>query len=679
MPMWHKGVSLLFLALATGGASAVLQVAESGGNPIYKVVNLLKEIQKEVEKESREDDRSYRKYNCWCKDTDKEKTESIYSAKDSLQDATSALQTSSAELKRLKDEIASIKEQMNGDEETLKAAEAQRKKEKEMFEIEQHESKLTLASVKRALQVLQDATQKEGSSFISVTRGSTKAALLEVHQAVEQHFSKYQNILQKDLFEVLGSIEDVVKAPAPSGVRGALLQTEAGDGPERIIGTLLHMEDKITRDLVEAVEAEKQAVKDFEKLMASKKKGNEALKKKYMQKNELAAGLRESIARIEVQIKRLNKSIDADTVSLEEMRVDCKEEARNYDQRSRARAEEVKAIQGAREILSEGSADAAMKSTSFMQVASVHNAQQGKAARHLAAAAKRSGSVSLLSLGMHANSDNFKEVKEMMDKAREDMKLQVKRLEVKREECKEEIDKTEDGITDTTRERDRAERKSQALKSTLDELSTDLEKLKKDIEESEASLQKASVERKEANKIFQTSMADAQATVDILHRAMKRLKDFYMSLLQAHEHQVEADAPAKGEEYRKSAGGGRVISVLAEVATEAEMAATKLKMSEAYASKAYSRFVKDITESIDSANEAKDSVESQVAKLKSQKAEATVSLASNNAELSKLQDLLKAHHDDCDSLLENFDKRKKDLEDEMAAILEAKDMVAGAK
>merc|ERR1740138_783819 len=160
---------------------------------------------------------------------------------------------------------------------------------------------------------------------------------------------------------------------------------------------------------------------------------------------------------------------------------------------------------------------------------------------------------------------------------------------------------------------------------------------------------------------------------------MKRLKDFYMSLLQANEHQVDPDAPPpRPKEYRKSAGGGRVISVLAEVATEAEMAAQKLKISEEYASKAYSRFVKDITESINSAKEAKDSVEAQVAKLKSQKAEAAESLTANNAELSKLQDLLKAHHEDCDSLLENFDKRKKDLEDEMAVILEAKDMVSGA-
>jgi len=164
MPMWHKACSLFFLALASVGALA----AESGGNPIHKVVNLLKEIQKQVETEGREDEKSYEKYNCWCKDTDKEKSESIASAKESLQDATGVLQTGSAELKRLKGEIAIIKEQMTEDEESMKSAEAQRKKEKEAFEFENKDSKMTLSSVKRALEVLQGAigTKKEGQ-FIS--------------------------------------------------------------------------------------------------------------------------------------------------------------------------------------------------------------------------------------------------------------------------------------------------------------------------------------------------------------------------------------------------------------------------------------------------------------------------------------------------------------------------------
>jgi len=557
----------------------------------------------------------------------------------------------------------------------MKSAEAQRKKEKEAFEFENKDSKMTLSSVKRALEVLQGAigTKKEGQ-FIS-TRSSTKAALLDVHHAVEQRHSKYQNLLQKDLFEVLGSIDEVVKAPAPRGVRGALLQTEAGDGPQQIIGTLMHMEDKITASITEAVDAEKQAQHDFLKLSSSKIKSTRAAHAQYDQKKEHAANLREKIARTEVQIKRLSKSIDADTAFLEETKVDCKEETSDFQQRSQSREEEAKAVMEAQEILTEESS----YFPGFLQVTSVHNVQ-GKAAQHLAAAAKRSGSMSLLSLGMHVNLDNFKKVKEMMDKAREDVKLQVKRLEVKHEECKEEIDKTEDSITDITRERDRGERKNKALTNTLDELSTDLEKLRKDIEESETSLQKASEERKEASKIFQTSMADAQATVDILHKAQKRLKDFYMSesLLQVHEHQVEADALAKGKEYRKSPGGGRAIAVLVKIAKDAEISAQKLKLSEEAATKSYNRFVQDITESINSAKAATDSAESQVAKVKSQKADATESLTADNTELSKLQDLLKAHHEDCNSLLENFDKRKKDLEDEMAAILEAKDMVSGA-
>merc|ERR1719337_76051 len=59
---------------------------------VTKVVNLLKDMQKQLEKEAEEDEVIYEKMVCWCNTNDKEKTKSIKEAEVRIDDLTHSIE-----------------------------------------------------------------------------------------------------------------------------------------------------------------------------------------------------------------------------------------------------------------------------------------------------------------------------------------------------------------------------------------------------------------------------------------------------------------------------------------------------------------------------------------------------------------------------------------------------------
>lgn len=298
---------------------------------------------------------------------------------------------------------------------------------------------------------------------------------------------------------------------------------------------------------------------------------------------------------------------------------------------------------------------------------------------------QRNPSLSLLSINMHSHLDTFTKVKEMMDKASGDLKMQEHKDDKKLDSCKAELDKTQDNLMDAKAKEERLRRKSKLAKNDLDELSSDLAKLKDDISSSEKSLQKAGLTRQHENKLFQVTMADAQTTVNILKKAQERLQDFYATSLaqtkssSAAEPPVGSDAPKKQKDYQKSAKGGIIVQLLNKVATDADVSAKRIKESEKRAQISYSRFVSETTTSINTARVAVQETEAQIAKVMARKSDTASALTAAQSETSKIENLLRAQHEDCDWLLKHYDERKKARRDELYAIRDAKDALNGAK
>jgi hypothetical protein len=278
--------------------------------------------------------------------------------------------------------------------------------------------------------------------------------------------------------------------------------------------------------------------------------------------------------------------------------------------------------------------------------------------------------------------DAFKKVKEAMDKMTAELKSQQKAEVEKKEYCATKLDETEDLIKVGEQTKEDLDGKHKGLVSTIESLKSSIETLKTQVSEAEVSLKRAGEDRKDANKLYQSSMADQRATIQILNMALNRLKEFYApksaALVTVKAHTNAGPPPPKPSGYEKSASSGGVLQLLNEVISDAQATEIELKAAENQAQQEYAAFVSASTASIEADREAITEKEKQVASSSSEKSYAEEAQISNDVELEKLSSLLQATHLDCDFVVKYFDIRQKARAEELDAIAEAKAILSGA-
>merc|ERR1719284_2103714 len=105
-------VAMLALALLSAdpasASSLTFDVAEAKNRPVSKVITLLKDMLKQLEKEAEEDEEVYDKLACWCETNDREKTKSIADAEARIADLTTKIEELTASSARLNTEIKNL-------------------------------------------------------------------------------------------------------------------------------------------------------------------------------------------------------------------------------------------------------------------------------------------------------------------------------------------------------------------------------------------------------------------------------------------------------------------------------------------------------------------------------------------------------------------------------------------
>jgi chromosome segregation ATPase len=152
-------VSMLLLALlvspALGAVSSLTFDAEAAKNrPVSKVITLLKDMLKQLEKEAEEDEEIYDKMACWCETNDKEKTKSISDAEARISDLTTKIEELTANSARLNTEIKNLEKEVAENQAALDKATAIRQKQLAEFNEEEKDLLESISALKSAVTVL---------------------------------------------------------------------------------------------------------------------------------------------------------------------------------------------------------------------------------------------------------------------------------------------------------------------------------------------------------------------------------------------------------------------------------------------------------------------------------------------------------------------------------------------
>mmetsp|Transcript_24926 Transcript_24926/g.74205 ORF Transcript_24926/g.74205 Transcript_24926/m.74205 type:complete len:717 (+) Transcript_24926:90-2240(+) len=712
MAVSNLAVLALSAAVLFGGAVG----QESNVSPIRKVVMLIEEMKVQTEKDAKADLESYDKYMCWCKTNEAAKTTAIADAEATIEELTAFVEESKAKEGQLKTEIGQLQTDIAEDTDALATATATREKENEEFKATEADLTETIGLLKESVEILSKVQllQKNGeapSKELLDQAHRTTEILMQVKAKHVASRPSFAGLMQKDLFDMLGALggpkdsflprrkmaldqasamqpeiseEEAGMAARPNGQNGAAAGAKSYNSRSgKIFGLLSEMSEETDRDLAEARQTEKAAEEAFQGLKAAKEGEIAAATQNKDSKQAELAELTDKCAKAKADLEATQGALAADTEFLGNMKESCANEDSEYAKRAKVRSEEAVALTETLKILrSDDARDTFGKTIAFLQVSASTElaARQDRAAdramKMIAKIAKKHRNWSLVALAVTVRLDAFEKVKAAMDKMLAELEKQQKEEYAKWTQCKKEIDLTEDEIKVKDRTKSDLEEKHQSLVGAIETLQTEISELQKDEADMEIALKQAGEQRKAENQVYKQSVMDQRTAINILNKALARMKEFYGFIQQPGS--ASSPEPAKGKAFSKSAGAGGVVMILETIIKEATTEEQELDADENTAQADYATLVRDTAASIEAARVAIEEKSAALAETETDKSETQEALLANGVELEKLADLLHNQHVNCDYVIKYFDLRQQARKEEMDSIKDAKAILSGA-
>merc|ERR1719456_1239082 len=235
----------------------------------------------------------------------------------------------------------------------------------------------------------------------------------------------------------------------------------------------------------------------------------------------------------------------------------------------------------------------------------------------------------------------------------------------------------------------RAARVSGSPQIALLAASAQLDASTKAVAEMMEQMKRASETREAENADFQTTVSDHRVMSMILTKALDRMKQVYALLQQqkpgaphiqtSGTHTDPGNGPAKFKKYDQNAGGGRVVKMLEEVLADTKKTEDQAIASEQDSQSAYENFMKDSNKGITKEQQSQADMTGARASAKEELSMAETDFKETMTELEGLDQTNNDLHKSCDYILKNFDARQAARAAEMDALVEAKNILSGAK
>ena len=326
-------MGLLAWALILAAQATTTLTWEDKNRPVTKVINLLKDMQAQLEKEQKEDEEVYERVACWCETNDKEKTDAISDAEARITDLTSNIEEATASSSRLNTEIKNLEAEIGKNQEALGKATAIREKELAEFTAEEKDMLQSIGALKSAVTVL----SKHHSSFAQVP----EETLLDIAATVQDQFRIHKRLL---LGVVTPSQRKALSAfmQAPGEFldsdQAAFKQSYAPQSGE-IFGILKQMKETFETNLSASQKEELQNQAAYEDLKAAKEMEIKAGEEQKDTKTQELANTDSKLSQAKLDLEDTRNSLTADQKFLMNLKETCQQTDTEWEERQKARQE----------------------------------------------------------------------------------------------------------------------------------------------------------------------------------------------------------------------------------------------------------------------------------------------------------------------------------------------------
>jgi len=668
------------LALFLGVASLEFDEAAAKNRPVSKVITLLKDMLKQLEKEATEDEEIFDKLACWCETNDKEKTKSIADAEAKIEDLTTKIEELTALSARLNTEIKNLESEVAKNQEALDKATAIREKQLAEFNAEEKDLLESISAMKAAVTVL---SKHQGGAFLQLPQSHLLGVATTLQHELQKHAPLLRGIITPSQRRSAASF---IQAPQDYfDAKPTFKQSYAPQSGE-IFGILTQMLETFEANLSQSQKEEMENQKAYEDLKAAKEAEIAAGQEQIDKKTSELADTDEKNAAAKEDIEDTKKSLSADEEFLMMLKEKCSMTDKEWEERQKTRQLEMEAVSKALAVLSGDDAHDLFTRTfnpAFLQESSQNTMRREQASKLLSEMAKKLNSPRLSTLAYRVRLDAFTRVKKAID----DMVAQLlkeKEDEIKHKDfCVDEFNTNQLQTEKKEREKKDLIAKIEDLEMTIKALTDAITKLKSEIAEMQLQMKRAGEDREMENKEFQTTVADQRATQKLLKAALTVLQDFYgkkAAFLQNHKQEPAGPPPPPGfEEYKKNAASGGVMDMISQIISDAKAMEAEAIRSEEDAQKAYEDFVKETNASIEAKSKEIINKSSEKAKGEDELVETKESKEAVMLELEQLSNYNAELHQSCDFVMKNFDVRQTARDEEIEALKQAKAILSGAK
>jgi len=679
---------------AAASAAAVLGLSDAEKNrPVSKVIALLKDMSKQLEKEASEDEEIYDKMACWCETNDKEKTKSIADAQSRIADLTTKIEELTAGGAELHTEIKNYEGEVTHDQQALDKATALREKQVAEFNAEEKDLLASISALKAAITVL---SKHQGSSLLQLPASRATTVASALRDAMSKHSGLLKTALTPSQRKVAMSF---IQAPEDYFDAEPTFKQSYAPQSGEIFGILTQMKETFEKNLKASQEEEMANQQAYEDLKGAKEEQIGSGQAQLEAKTQQLADTDEKNANSKEDLDDTKESLSKDEQFLAMLKEKCAMTDKEWEERQKTRQLEMQAVSKALEVLSGDDAHDLFTRTfnpSLLQTASTAASGGGRAlltagakerataaaSKVLAMAARRLSSPRLSALAAKVQLDAFTKVK----KAINDMIAQLgkeKEEEIKHKDfCVDEFNTNKLQTEKKDHEKTDLIAQIEDLEMTIQQLAKSIDTLKAEIAEMQVQMKRAGEDRERENKEFQTTVSDQRATQKLLKAALTVLKEFYgkkSSLVQRSQEPVGPPPPAGFETYEKNEASGDVMSLIEQIATDAKAMEEEAIRGEEDAQKAYEDFVKETNASIEAKSKEIVNKSEEKASKEGELVEASKEKEAALLELEQLANYKAELHQSCDFVLKNFDVRQTARDEEVAALHQALAILSGSK
>jgi len=643
---------------------------EAAGSPVSKVIVLLQDMLKQLEKEADEDEEIYDALACWCETNDKAKTKAIADAEARIKDLETKIEELTATSARLNTEIDGLNKEIADNEKALADATKMREQQLKDFNAEEADALNSIELLGAAVETL--GAHHGASSMLEIPDHVAISETLKHELSV--NFAQYDGVITPSQKR---QVQAFIQNKVMPGSSGSSYEPKSG----AIFGILEQMKETFETNLAASQKEEEQNQRAYEDLKAAKEAEIAAGKNQVDTKTQELASTDEKNAQAKEDLEDTRNTLSADEEFLLMLKEKCSVTDEEWEERQKTRQTEMQACSKALAVLSSDDAHDLFKSTfnpGFLQTSVSHPEQRNKAYTVLMQAAKHSPRLS--AMASRVKLDAFTKVKKAID----DMITQLgkeKEDEIKHKDfCTDELNQNQLQTEKKNREKSDLEAKIEDLELTIKTLTEQIEQLKAEIAEMQVQMKRAGEDREKENKEFQQTVADQRASVILLSKALEILQGFYdkAAMLQQQQEPAGPPPPPGFKEYKKNPQSSGVMAMITQIIEDSKAMEAEAIKAEGSAQSAYEAFVKETNASIEAKSKDIANKSESKAKAEDYLVQSQTELDSVNTNLDELSAYNSELHASCDYILKNFDIRQTARDEEVEALKQAKAILSGA-